>query len=290
MIFSSAKKGIFCLLLVVSFVLSYNRVAFGQRLKAQVKMMLERLPLQKQQKLKDLSENIETYINDYDWTGESSDEEIPITVQISLMDNSVSYEDRYSGTFLITNNSDLQYYDKYWRFPYQAGEQLIHNENVFDPFTGFINFYVYLIIGGEYDKYGRFLGTPYFEKAKHICGQAKFNSLFRLGWDERSKLVDKILSKENKPFRTMEDLFFLGLSYVDEEDSTARKYCGQALSLLDEILTKDPYNKQARQFLNAHYLKYTDILKDDREAMEKLVRLDPNHAKTYRKAMKSVVK
>ncbi len=286
MIFSSAKKVIFCLLLIVSFVLSYNRVAFGQKIKAQVKIMLERLPLQKQQKLKDLGENIETYINDYDWTGESSDEEIPITVQISLMDNSVSYEDRYSGTFLITNNSDLQYYDKYWRFPYQAGEQLIHNENVFDPFTGFINFYVYLIIGGEYDKYGRFLGTPYFEKAKHICGQAKFNSLFRLGWDERSKLVDKILSKENKPFRTMEDLFFLGLSYVDEEDSTARKYCGQALSLLDEILTKDPYNKQARQFLNAHYLEYTDILKGNSEAMEKLIHLDSNHAETYRKAMK----
>jgi len=286
MIFSCVKKGIFCLLLIVSFVVSYNRVAFGQRLNAQVKMRLERLPLQKQQKLKDLGENIETYINDYDWTGESSDEEIPITVQISLMDNSVSYEDRYSGTFLITNNSDLQYYDKYWRFPYQAGEQLIHNENVFDPFTGFINFYVYLIIGGEYDKYGRFLGTPYFEKAKHICGQAKFNSLFRLGWDERSTLVDKILSKENEPFRTMEDLFFLGLSYVDEEDSTARKYCGQALSLLDEILTKDPYNKQARQFLNAHYLEYTDILKGDSKAMEKLIRLDPNHAETYRKAMK----
>jgi len=286
MIFSSAKKGIFCLLLIVSFVLSYNRVAFGQRLKAQVKMMLERLPLQKQQKLKDLGEDIETYINDYDWTGESSDEEIPVTVQISLMDNSVSYEDRYSGTFLITNNSDLQYYDKYWRFPYQAGEQLIHNENVFDPFTGFINFYVYLIIGGEYDKYGRFLGTPYFEKAKQTCGQAKFNSLFRLGWEERSKLVDKILSKENKPFRIVEDLFFLGLSYVDEEDSTARKYCGQALSLLDEILTKDPYNKQARQFLNAHYLEYTDILKNNSEAMEKLIRLDPNHAETYRKAMK----
>jgi len=286
MILSSAKKGVLCLLLIGFFVVSYNSAAFGQRIKAQVKMMLERLPLQKQQKLKDLGEDIETYINDYDWTGESSDEEIPLTVQIFLTDNSVSYEDRYSGTFLITNNSDLQYYDKYWRFPYQAGEQLIHNENVFDPFTGFIDFYVYLIIGGEYDKYGRFLGTPYFEKAKRICEQAKFNSLFRLGWDERSKLVNKILSKENKPFRTMEDLFFLGLSYVDEEDSTARKYCSQALSLLDEILTKNPYNKQARQFLNAHYLEYTDILKGNREAMEKLIRLDPNHAETYRKAMK----
>ena len=288
--FPSAKKEIFYLMLIVSFAMPYNSVVFGQRIKAQVKMMLERLPLQKQQKLKDLGENIETYINDYDWTGESSDEEIPVTIQIFLMDNSVSYEDRYSGTFLITNNSDLQYYDKYWRFPYQAGEQLIHNENVFDPFTGFIDFYIYLIIGGEYDKYGRFLGTPYFEKAKHICEQAKFNSVFRLGWDQRSKLVNKILSKENKPFRTMEDLFFLGLSYVDEEDSTARKYCSQALSLLDEILTKDPYDKQARQFLNAHYLEYTDILKNNSKAMETLIKLDPNHAETYRKAMESAVK
>ena len=44
----------------------------AQKVHSQVKLMLERLPLEKQQKLKDFAEYIESYINDYNWTDESS--------------------------------------------------------------------------------------------------------------------------------------------------------------------------------------------------------------------------
>jgi len=119
---------------------------FAQRISSRVRIMLEKLSLEKQEKLKDFSDDVETYINHYDWTGDSYDEEIPVDIQIYLMDYSVSYEDRYSGTFLITNNLDNQYYDKYWRFPYEAGESLEHTENEFNPFGGFIDFYINIII------------------------------------------------------------------------------------------------------------------------------------------------
>ncbi|MCJ7813148.1 DUF4835 family protein, partial [bacterium] len=122
-------------------------VVFAQRILSQVRMMLEKLPLEKQEKLKDFSDDVEVYINNYDWSGGSSNEEIPIDIQIFLTDNSVSYEARYSGTFLISNNLDNQYYDKYWRFPYEAGEQLEHNESEYHPFRGFIDFYINLMIG-----------------------------------------------------------------------------------------------------------------------------------------------
>lgn len=249
---------------------------------SQVRIMLERLPLEKQEKLKDLSDEIEAYINHYDWTDESYDEEMPVDIQIFLMDMSVSYEDRYSGEFLITNNLDNQYYDKYWRFPYEAGERLEHNENEFDPFRGFIDFYINILIGEEYDKYGRFFGTPFFEKARLICDQAKFSSRFALGWDDRSDLIDYILSEENEPFRIMKDIFFLGLSYVGEEDSTARKYCSQALSMLEEILMNDPENKKLMLFLSAYRMEYINLFNEDREIIEKLIRLDPDHEEIYR--------
>jgi len=280
--FSSAKKWIIYSAFLGVFLAGLPIPVFTQQIDAQVKTMLERLPLEKQRKLKDLGEGIETYINDYDWTGESLDEKIPITIQIFLTDISVSYEDRYAGTFLITNNLDLQYYDKYWRFPYQVGERLEHNESAFHPFMGFINFYVYLIIAGEYDKYGRFLGTPFYEEAKQISDQAQFNSVFILGWKERTALIDKLLSEENKPFRMMKDFFFLGLSYVGEEDSTALKYCGQSLSLLEEILTQDPENKETLQFLQAHHIEYIHLFEEDQEVLEKLIRIDPDRAQTYR--------
>jgi len=285
MIFSSlspVKRRFFYLTLAGIFFVGFTKTVSAQQIDAQMKLLIERLPLEKQQKLKNFAEEIEMYINDYDWTGESLDGKIPVTIQIFLMDKSVSYEDRYAGTFLITNNIDLQYYDKYWRFPYQAGERLVHNESAFHPFTGFIDFYIYLIIAGEYDKYGRFLGTPFYEKANLISDQAQFNSVFILGWKERTELINELLSEENKPFRVMKDLFFLGLSYVDEEDSTARQYCGQALSLLDEVLERDTGKKEAVQFIQAHHLECIDLFKDNPEILEKLIRIDPERAETYR--------
>ena len=289
MVFSSyfyGRRWTIYSLLFGLFIMSSIQSASAQNIRAQVKITLERLPLEKQQKLKDFAEDIETYISDHDWTGESADDEIPMSVQIFLMDNSVSYEARYSGTFLITNTSDIQYYDKYWRFPYEAGTRLEHNESIFDPFTGFIDFYVYLIIGGEYDKLGKFMGTPYFEKSKLLSDQAKFNARFILGWKERTTLIDRVLSDDYKPFRTMKDFFFLGQSYVGEEDTTAQKYCAQALSLLDDILTKDPGNEEAVQFLKAHHVEYIELFKEDRKILEKLIRIDPNRVETYQQYLK----
>ena len=254
----------------------------SQQIKANVTLMLERLPLEKQQRLKDFSEEIVTYLNNYDWTGEVLDEPIPVTIQIFLNDNSVSYEERFAGTFLISNNSDIQYYDKYWRFPYQAGNSLEHNENVFHPMTGFLDFYVYLIIAGEYDKFGKLLGEPYFERSKQLSEQGMFDITFVKGWEERSDLIEYILSDDYKSYRLAKDLFFLGKSYIGEEDTTSQKLFGEAVDMLDTLLELDPEHKAALQFIQAHHLEFIDLLKEDPERLRKLMIMDPDRADTYK--------
>lgn len=259
---------------------------FSQQIKADVKLTLERLPLEKQEKLKDFDERITTYINDYDWTGGENDLEIPVTMQIFLQDKSVSYEDRYSGTFLISNNSDIQYYDKYWYFPYDPSKPLFHNEGVFEPFTSFLDYYIYLILGGEYDKYGKLLGTPFYERVKQISNQAKFNTTFMKGWDEREVLIDRILGKDFALFRQMKDLYFLGRSYIGEEDTTVVKYCSEAINLLDRVLDRDPENKEAQQFVKAHHIEFIEMFQNDPQMLRKLIRIDPEHEETYRQYLK----
>lgn len=256
--------------------------AAAQVVRSRITVLLERLPLEKQERMKDFAETLESYINDFDWTGEPSDEEIPVSIQIFLTDASVSYESRFAGTFLITNNSDIQYYDKYWRFPFEAGDPVFHDENTFHPFTGFVDFYIYLILGGEYDKFGRLLGTPFFERAKLISDQAMFNVQFQLGWKERSDLIEETMSEENDEFRTMKDLYFLGISYYGEEDETARKYCLEALDLFEDVIKENPDHEQAGQFIEAHHLEYADMFRGNREVLQRLMRLDSERADTYR--------
>jgi hypothetical protein len=259
---------------------------FSQQIRADVELILERLPMEKQEKLKNFDGEIEAYLNDYDWTGGENDIEIPVTIQIYLQDKSVSYENRYGGTFLISNNSDIQYYDKYWYFPYDPSKPLFHNEGVFEPFASFLDYYIYLILGGEYDKYGKLLGTPFYERAKQISNQAKFNTTFMKGWDEREVLIDRILGKEFALFRQMKDIYFLGRSYIGEEDTTVVKYCVEAIDLLDRVLDRDPENKEAQQFVKAHHIEFIEMFQDDPRMLRKLIRIDPEHEETYRQYLK----
>jgi hypothetical protein len=274
------------LFVMIFVILLPTKISFAQQIEAQVKMTLERLPLEKQKRLKNFAEEIEKYINENEWSEDEFEEPIPVIIQIFLQDNSVSYEEKYMGTFLISNNSDIQYFDKYWKFPYQAGTTLVHNENIYEPFTGFINYYIYIILGNEYDKLGRLLGTPFFEKAKLISEQAMFDSRYVWGWEERGELIDNVLSKENKPYREMKDLFFLGLSYVGYEDTTAQKYCSQAILLIEKILKDDPKHKETLNFLNAHYIKIIDIFKENTDALEKMILIDPERTEIYKKYIK----
>jgi hypothetical protein len=257
----------------------------AQQIRATVKITLERLSLDKQQKLNNFSDDIEQYLSDYDWTGEVLDQAIPVGIQIFLMDNSVGYEDRYSGTFLVTNNQDLQYFDKYWKFPYQAGDKLVHNENAYHPLTGFLDFYICLILGAEYDKMGKLLGTPQYEKARLIGDQAKFNSVYILGWEERGDYIESILSDANTPFRTMKDLFCLALAYKDSEDSTSQKYGLQALSLLETVFSNNPNNmnnQEVTQFLDAHRQEWIDIFLQDPKTLVRMMNLDKDHQDIYK--------
>ena len=252
----------------------------AQKLVADVSIILERLPLENQKLLENLAEDLETYINDFDYTDDNSYEQ-GITINIYLMDNSVSYEDRYAGTFLISNNSDLQYHDKYWRFPLQEGYQFNHVSGIYDPFTGFIDYYIYLILAGEMDKYGKFLGTPFYEKAKQLADQAMFNATFSIGWKERQELIKFLMGPENKKFREMKDFYFMGLSYWEEDDVKARQYCKQAINMLEDVLTENSEHEGAMQFLKAHHIEMIELFLDDPKVMRQLIRIDPERKSTY---------
>jgi hypothetical protein len=271
---------IWAVLTVIGFSISADVRA--QKLVSEVKMIMERLPLDKQKKLQNFGSDIESYINDFDWTGTNSDYEIPLSLQIYLQDMSASYEDRYAGTFSISNTVDVQFYDKYWRFPHQAEDRLVHDETVYNAFTGFVNFYVYLVLGSEFDKWGSLGGTPFFEKAKQINDQARFDSQFNLGWDERTKLLQRITSQDNVPFRKSKSLFFTAFNAA-EGDTSVKRTCLQGVSLIEGVLKKNPEHKDALDYMKAHYVQIGDIFKDDDAVLQRLIAIDPEHKEAYQR-------
>jgi|Deesub1362B_J571_1020462.scaffolds.fasta_scaffold02830_4 hypothetical protein len=257
----------------------------AQKVRAEVTVILERLPMDKRERMMDFQDKITAYINNYDWCEPRYDSELPIKMQIYLQDASVSFEERYRATLIISNNSDMQFYDKRWLFNYDPQQILEHDETRFHPLTSVIDFYINIFLGGEFDKYGKFEGTPFYNKARKISHQARF-SRFIFGWDERQQLIDEILAEENKAYREALDAYFLGLAYQEEDFGQTLKYCKKAIDLLAGLIQKNPDYKLPHQFIDGHYIEIIDLFKDSDyapEVFKTLIAIDPDHKEEYEK-------
>ncbi|MDZ7270373.1 MAG: DUF4835 family protein [candidate division KSB1 bacterium] len=268
-------------LLVVIF-LAGVMPASAQKVVPRVKTILQTLPLEKQEWMRDFHERVESYIRARDWHDKNYGGEIHVNMEFLLQDNSTSSEERYSVNLLVSNGEDLQYFDKRCRFKYTHGEQISVNDPEQLPLTNLIDFYVYLILGGEFDKRGTLEGTPFYEKARDIAQHARYGlGRFVEGWDLREKLVKDLLSDAHRPFREMVDYYFYGLSLVGEDDAQARKYCAEAVNLLVNLLSQQPKNDHAAKFVDAHRREMIAVLANSPEAtvLHRLAQVDSATAK-----------
>lgn len=257
---------------------------YAQKVQVTVELQLDALPDEKREKLINFKQVLEDYFNNFQWTQDEFQGELPISLKMMLQDISVNYEDRYKTQFIISS-SDIQYTDKRCRMAYQKGEIPAHSENNWDSLTSLLDFFTNIIIAEEMDKFGNLLGTPYYEKAKVIAEQAKFGmGHFIDGWDLRVEMIDYLLADKYKKFREMKDFYFYGLYFANEDPTKAKKYIKEAVSMLEGIKKEeDPKYARVEKFINAHYMEIVDLFKQskNRDVYEKLMSLDPDREEIY---------
>ena len=271
--------------IVILLLLSSAVTALAQRIEAVVTTDLRTLPLERQDKLRDFKEKVEHYINTYDYTSDPWNTIVYVDMQIILEDMSTGAEERYKGQIVVSNKYDMQLSDKRWRFAYQSTDMLTHDENVMNSFTSMLDYFIYLILGMEFDKWSTLGGTEYFQKAKNIAEQSKFGlGRFIEGWDRRLEQVTYLTSDQHLPFREMVDYYFYGLSLVKEDNAKARQFIARAVEMLDRIISKDPENEYAKMFLNAHYIEMVEVFRraQDKSPLRTLMVIDPAHAQVYK--------
>ncbi len=274
------------IVLTLLYFFSVISASHARDIKAEVTVTLDNLPSEQQEKLANFQQIMQDYINGTEWTNGEIDVEIPMTLQIFFSGFSASsFEDAYSIQILISDNSDVQYFDRRCRMAYRAGDIPSRSESNWTSLTSLIDFYVYLLIGDVFDKFDRFMGTPYFERAKMIAEQAKFGEgRFIEGWDLRNKLIQAVLSDENKKFREMKDFYYYGIFFADNDKEKARTYCKAAVEMIEDIMKIDKdYKDKCQKFISAHYIELVDLFKDhdDLSIFQKLIELDPEHAEIY---------
>lgn len=257
-------------------------LARDKKIRAKVSIILDKLPPEKKKRMANFQEKVASYINSRTWLDADYVNQFEVGVQMFLEDEFSTVEDRYRCNLLVSG-PDIQFFDKRGRFPFQENEEIKPGSAEYVPLLGLIDYYVYLVIANEMDKYGLLEGTPYFEKARSVLQQGKFSRFFE-GWDRREEGLQAMFSDNYKKFRELKDYYFYGLS-LENNDEVAQKrdYIKQAVQKLEDVLRENKDNLAAKQFIDAHYQEIVDLFKDsgDDTIFKILIRIDPDRTELY---------
>ncbi|MGA9407909.1 MAG: DUF4835 family protein [Bacteroidota bacterium] len=277
-------------------VLCFGATAFGQ-IDAQVTADLNQIPGSSRDLLVNFAADVQRYINSNTWTVEDiGNEKIEVSITISL--TATATANTYDATFVLGSTRPiyksekktamLRILDDSWEFTYLKNQPLLRDETRFDPLTSFINFYMYLVLGYDFDSFRPPLsGTPFFQKAITICGQASGAK----GWDRSSttyskySFVEELLNAKYEPLREwMFTYNFRGIDYLEVKPDTART---NIIKFIQDVAnfkrSVDPSSLIIKAFFDAKYQELAEIFRNDQDKslLQLLSSTDPSHRSTY---------
>lgn len=264
---------------------SAPRSLIDTSMKVSVDVVLEKLPLIKQEKMRDFHEKVAKYLNDFEWIEEEDILPFKVHIQLFLEDQPSNIEDRYKCS-VVVSGPDIQYVDERALFAFQKDEELLHDGQK-TSLKLLLDFYIYLVIASEFDKLGYHEGDRYFTKARNAVKLGLFDRFVR-GWDRRDDLMQLIDGENFKKFREMKDFYFYGLAVFEEDKNAARENIAKAVNMLKDVLANDYDLQAAKDFISAHYQEVCDVFNGskNREPIKILSDLDPDHSDVYAKYLK----
>jgi len=247
------KKTIFILILLI--LGSFSKPASAQELNAMVVINSPGLQEVDRRVLQTLQTSLTEFINQRSWTPYKFMPQERIEASITLTINERS-GDLFRGTIQIQsrrpvfqtsyNTPMFNHLDRDVEFHYQENQPLDFADNVFiSNLTSLIAFYVYVIIGFDFDSFASFGGNPFFERAQSIVNQAQ-NAPER-GWKSfegqrnRYWLVENLF---NPAFRPVREAMFkyhrLGFDQMTQNMGLARQQVLEALEMLQDAHRQRP--------------------------------------------------
>ena len=164
-----------------------------------------------------LQEAMNEYVNTRKWTNTTFAPNERIICRIFLTVKEY-VDDRVKGDLQIQlqrpvynstyTTSLFNFRDTKMEFDYREGDQLIFNENNMESnLTALLNFYVYLMLGIDFDSFSPGGGQPYFEKANTVVQMAQTSG--EIGWKafednkNRAALLNVFTEKNTAPYRDL---------------------------------------------------------------------------------------
>ncbi len=241
----------------------------AQELRCNVQVITNQIQGTNKQKFATLQKAIYEFINNRNWTNHvfSNEERIEANILINLTEEISS--DEFRGTIQIQSRRPVfnssyssvlfNYMDNNLHFRYTEHEPLEFNESRhISNLTSILAFYVYIILGLDYDSFSLNGGTEFFQKAEMIVSNAQ-NAQER-GWRSfesnrnRYWLIANLRDSRYAPLREWNYRYHrMGLDVMSERPSESRSQIAESLELLRNVYREkpDPFMHVMQVMLNA---------------------------------------
>ncbi|MEX0770580.1 MAG: DUF4835 family protein [Balneolaceae bacterium] len=245
---------------------------------------------------------LERYINENRWTDDQFEEYEKIKCRVRIVLTGV--DDQYNFSAEVVFSSHRPIYntaqesatviisDNNWTFHYPRNKSLVFDALRFDALTSFIDFYMYVLMGFDYDSFSELGGSPYFNRAMEILELAQMAN--HPGWarsigSQRNRygLIQDLTNPGYEELRSaIYQYHRLGLDQFTMDEESARAQILDALRRIRQNRENSSRGFLFDLFFDTKYLEIVAAFMDGNsqirlEAYNVLTAADPGHLSEY---------
>ncbi len=302
---------------LILFIFSLFSIAFveAQEVQARVSVLSQRVSTTVDRKVfQTLQNQLNTFINNRKWTNDKFGNQERIECSFIINIESMTEQNVFKASLTIQaarpvfNTSYkaplINFQDPDLLFKYQEFQPIEFNDNRVqgsDPLaanlTATLAFWIYIILGMDYDSFSPKGGEAYFQKALSIVNNAP-EARGISGWRVFDGLRNRYFLAENLTntrFNIVHDVIYgyyrSGLDQMYESEDQARKNTLQALSQLFSFNKENPNTMFVQFFMQGKFQELSGMFKkagppEKSRAIELLTALDIVQAVAYKLALK----
>ena len=291
-------KKVFLLLIIPIFACKLN----AQEIFCNVQVNASQIQTSDRKVFQTLQTAIYEFVNNTKWTNANvkNEERIECTFLINIKEK-VS-NDEYKASIQVQStrpvygtsykSTMLNYLDNNFRFRYLEYQALEFNENThISNLTSVLAYYVYIVLGLDFDTFSEYGGAPYFIKAQNIVNNAQ--NAREIGWKafesdkNRYWLAHDLLDTRYEEIHSCFYRYYRGgMDTMAEKSDDARYEITEALEELRGIYRENPSAFILKLFFDA---KSDEIIKIYSEAfpneqariIKLLTEIDPANSTKY---------
>lgn len=279
----------------------------AQELRCRVTVNAEQVQNTNKRVFKTLETTLTEFINNRQWTKDKFEQDEKIDCAMLITITKFDAPDQFQGTIQISSDRPVynssypstifNFRDQDFIFTYTENAPIEFTPDQFrSNLSSVVAYYVYVILGMDYDTFSEEGGTPYLAEAQRVVSNAQNTNFSGWAGSENNKnrfwIIDNLLQTSFQPLRTcMYNYHRAGLDKMNENPVEGRKAILAALEEIKKVHAVKPLSINVQLFFTAKVNELVGIFsKSEQEEKDRflalMATLDPVNRTKYNAILK----